>query len=214
MTASAIGVEVKEYPIIFSGEMVNAIREGRKTITRRVVKVPKWLQRMSPSLDDAIPGKAMGVTPCLFVSCADGGQQRLRNPWHWPEPARLWVKETFGIPDAPYEKKVRELVAYKADQLLALQEANKHFWRNVRFMPRWASRITLEITSVRVERLQQISEADAIAEGVCDVGAGCATEVLGPHTALFKDGWNHLNAKRGYSWESNPWVWVIEFVKL
>lgn len=82
------------------------------------------------------------------------------------------------------------------------------------FMPRWASRITLEVTEVRVQRLQEISEEDAIAEGIskeyCDP--------IGKHSKAdwhirndYRDLWNSINSKRGYSWDSNPWVWCISF---
>jgi len=78
------------------------------------------------------------------------------------------------------------------------------------FMPRWASRITLEITGIRVERLQEITEEDAIAEGIIETShalPGGKLTAYGEYMLL----WDALNAKRGYPWESNPWVWVIEF---
>jgi hypothetical protein len=71
-------------------------------------------------------------------------------------------------------------------------------------MPRWASRITLEITNVRVERVQDISDQDAIAEGIEDIGAG---DLRGMYAVL----WSSINDKRGFGWASNPWVWIIEF---
>ena len=81
-------------------------------------------------------------------------------------------------------------------------------WTSSRFMPRWASRILLEITNIRVERVQDITEEDAIAEGVYIGGP------VYPPRLKFRDLWNFLNAKRGYGWDVNPWVCVIEFKKL
>jgi hypothetical protein len=77
-------------------------------------------------------------------------------------------------------------------------------------MPRWASRITLEITDIRVERLQDITEEDAEAEG-SKLDGGTAPEICYTYRYGFSKLWDSLNAKRGFSWESNPWVWVIGF---
>jgi protein gp37 len=79
-------------------------------------------------------------------------------------------------------------------------------WSPSIFMPRWASRITLEVTGVRVERLQDISDQDAIAEGIEDIGAG---DLRGMYAVL----WSSINDKRGFGWASNPWVWIIEFIR-
>ena len=78
-------------------------------------------------------------------------------------------------------------------------------------MPRWASRLTLEIKSVRVERVQEISEADARAEGVerAEATDGAPSYALG-----FSDLWDSINAKRGYGWDTNPWVWCIAFERV
>lgn len=103
--------------------------------------------------------------------------------------------------------------------------SNVSGWHPSIHMPRWASRITLEITNIRVERLQDISEEDAQAEGVerpiLDVLPPAAvTDIwpFHPHTGEYRDGfrelWDSINAKRGYGWDLNPWVWVIEFKKV
>jgi len=89
-------------------------------------------------------------------------------------------------------------------------------WRGGRFMPRWASRITLEITDVRVERVQEISEDDVLAEG-CGLRPwylNASGYPEGPRTAGFAELWDSINAKRGYPWEDNPWVWVVEFERV
>jgi hypothetical protein len=87
-------------------------------------------------------------------------------------------------------------------------------WRPSIFMPRWASRITLKITDVRVERLQDISEDSAMAEGAQKYGETPDGELLfdvGSYRYGFKLLWDSINAKRGYGWDANPYVWVIEF---
>ena len=97
---------------------------------------------------------------------------------------------------------------YRADNDEWLQDHES--WRTPLFMPRWASRITLEITGLRVERLQDITEEDAVTEGLPP------REQTGFDTARYRYHilWDSLNAKRGYAWDSNPWVWVIEFKRL
>jgi hypothetical protein len=82
-------------------------------------------------------------------------------------------------------------------------------------MPRWASRITLEVTGVRVERVQDISHDDALAEGIDTRGIGTSWEVREQHARIpFARLWDTINAKRGHAWESNPWVWVVEFRRI
>lgn len=119
---------------------------------------------------------------------------------------RLWVRETFvdttGKPYATISNKTyKERIIYKADDI--------HYpirWTSPLFMPRWASRITLEITEVRVEHLNQITEEDAKREGL---------DFDNIHSVnAFLLVWNKLNAKRGYGWETNPWVWVISFRRI
>jgi len=166
---------MKERPILFSTEMVKAILDGRKTMTRRVVKDPyKYITIPRPS-----PYGRVGD--------------------------RLWVRETFvidadGMPD------------YRADC-----DSGVIAWRPSIFMPRKLSRITLEITSVRVERLQEITEEDAIKEGAGPGHILCSPTIFNPETETPKDYrtgfsylWDAINRKT-YPWESNPWVWVISF---
>ena len=98
-----------------------------------------------------------------------------------------------------------DYIGYKADNNPANENA---LWSPSIFMPRWASRITLEIVSVRVERLQNISEADAFAEGIS------GGDWLGDPVGEFAKLWNSINLKRGYGWETNCWVWVLEFKRI
>ncbi len=110
----------------------------------------------------------------------------------------------------------RRLHANVSREELYLKRWSDWFKRSSIHMPRWASRITLEITKVRVERVQEISEKAAKAEGVCVVdntpdGIYSPPNYPDIHRDIFMDLWDSLNAKRGYSWESNPWVWVLSF---
>lgn len=180
-------VEPRERPILFSGPMVRAILAGTKTQTRRVVKVE--------------PGKLdVGENPAC--------------PYGVPGGSRLWVRETWYDDNAtrdaePIPTSHDDFIHYRADG-----EAHDQFeeldgflrWRPSIFMPRWASRITLEVTEVRVERLQEITEADAWAEGI----AAHVVRPIHDYAAL----WDSLNAKRGFGWDTNPWVWVVSFRRL
>lgn len=191
---------MKERPILFSSPMVRALLDGRKTVTRRVVKLPTSL--IDGDLENAVPDLMFGVTPGLHIPMPDGSQQRLRNPWGWPDPCRLWVRETWQDPQG------LRLPVYRADDATAWQHLK---WRPSIFMPRWASRILLEIVSVRVERLQSIIESDAMAEGAEPVlvppdGGSC------PYIEGYRDLWESINGPG--SWELNPWVWVIEFKRI
>lgn len=203
---------IKERPILMSAPMVLAILSGRKTQTRRVVKQPNRRDgvKLVPELLQQI-----GVgSACPYGEVGD----------------RLWVKETFQIEtnhnctdvvdapdkplgpvawndDEPEGDRYYKCARYRAsepDTELVNDDGETQPWRPSIFMPRWASRITLEITDVRIERLQDITEADVLAEGF---------EFDGWNTpeSLFRSTWDKLNAKRGYPWESNPFVWRIAF---
>jgi hypothetical protein len=172
----------KERPILFSTPMVRALLGGTKTQTRRVVKPQPTLETSHWDFAASGTGKWMGTGP----SPATGGT---RQTWGWAscpygQPGdRLWVRETWNWfdPDelpverqgsrAPFtgaqgERTIPWVAAYAADGPLGRPWVNgRDQWRPSIHMPRWASRIDLEVTSVRVERLQQISEADSIAEG-------------------------------------------------
>jgi hypothetical protein len=202
-----------ERPIIFSAEMVKAILAGRKTMTRRVVKPQPQLRGgawfwESPRYDNGMGvhyfhTKALaGVMPAWVEACPYG---RVGN--------RLWVRETWCLPD-PSDYRT---VCYRAsgDPVTTGQP-----WRSPIHMFRWASRITLEITGVKVERLHGIGAADIIAEGAVD--RPHHVDMLGkcPVSAfdgicypdlrtLWAAGWEKINGKG--SWSANPWVWAISF---
>jgi hypothetical protein len=188
---------MKERPILFSGPMVRAILAGRKTQTRRVVA---------------------DLNPTLAESAASGSQiaNALRCPYGAPGD-RLWVRETWAAQRAldklpPQMIEAGAWVEYAAGPGGGILDRGK--WRPSIFMPRWASRILLEVTAVRVERLQDISETDAEAEGVDAVSmADVPRQATMNRRADFKQLWDSINAKRA-PWASNPWVWVVEFKRL
>ena len=162
---------VKERPIIFSEESITAILAGRKRQTRR------------PATDNA---------KCPYGTVGN----------------RLWVREWwitehrafYGDNPIKFKDQViagNEKLFYRADYP---ELKSSSYWRNPLFMPRWASRLALEIMAVRREALHAISQEDVLAEG-------CASGRWEDYAKL----WDRLNAKRGYDWESNPPVWVIEF---
>ena len=198
---------MRERPIIFSAPMVRAILDGRKTVTRRVVKP----QPSSELLADFAEIRAMRgsnrtdaqmLSDCL--SCPYGapgdhlwlreawqaldGNERARRILTEPDPSRGWIEYAATVPKG-YEPPPR--------------------WRPSIHMPRWASRITLEVTGVRVERLQDISEADAEAEGVRN-----SLHLQGGRFA--RDNFAHLwwTINGDGSWEANPFVWCVSFRKL
>lgn len=215
---------MKERPILFSAPMVRAILDGRKTQTRRTVKIQHPLDlpnyyatgRTLCELENQ-PGAFMefrhtsqdevGFTgsPAAFL---------LRCPYGQPRD-RLWARETHylvraqGRPDGHVIE-----IDYKADPEHPIRMCPQK-WRPSIHMPRWASRILLEIVSVRVERVQDISEEDAASEGApCELGR-LEGAILGAQ-ASYRKGfirlWESINGEG--SWDENPWVWVIEFKRI
>lgn len=234
---------MKERGMIFNGEMVRAILDGRKTQTRRIIKPQpeatlsgslsgKWLSRplnglLLPKIEDI-------AIHCPFGVVGD----------------RIWVRETFQGPlfdydlmdsyckdPTPFEKP--EFCVYKADGVPAPEFYNADdelhcCWRPSIHMPRWASRIMLKITDVRVERLNSINEHDAIAEGLAEISKDWRTYKYGvpdrdgyPGTddcgwpwhewecypiSAYSKLWESIYGAD--SWQANPWVWVIEFKRI
>ena len=206
---------MKERPILFSGSMVRALLAGTKTQTRRAVKLP----HMNPLGEwEAIPwgGPNGGRTSrgeTLPAQMAIGHTRTgdvLACPYGQPGD-RLWVREAwmYGQGSAPI---------YRAD---TPTKPEGQAWRSSIHMPRAASRITLEVVGVRVERLQDISEEDAKAEGawgpddsiVGKVAEHFGCDVLSVHPSLaFRMLWEQINSHG--SWAANPWVWVVEFKRI
>ena len=183
-----------ERPILFSGPMVRAILDGRKTQTRRAIRPqPEWIRQW---LNPAVRSMKWKGTVWNPATSAWG-------PYRFTD--RLWVKETFtACAGKPF---------YRADGQMHADWK----WRPSIFMPRKYSRIDLEIMDLRVERIREITEPDAKAEGCSDcpyLMPGEAVRFLGcENFALmrFRNLWDDLNAGRGYGWVENPAVWVVEF---
>ncbi len=186
---------MKERPILFSAPMVRAILAGTKTQTRRVVG------GLHPDCHSVRP---FGID-FKFYDPFGRLTQATRCPYGQPGD-RLWVREAWAVPHrydhlGPSNIPVLGVRTHYA----ATEERGGLRWRPSIHMCRWASRITLEVTGVRVERLQDISEADAAAEGIPH------SEVSPPDmdTFAFRHLWESINGPG--SWDANPWVWVVEF---
>ena len=210
----------RERPILFSGSMVRAILDGNKTQTRRVVKRQR---DMEFDLHDPHYGP---YWLSYVAGSAEGDDAKVRCPYG-KLGGRVWVREAWGLfNDLGFcDTSCTGLVglpddwhlAYRADHIDPKHGDGPHrpVWRPSIFMPRWASRITLEITDVRVEPLQQISEADAREEGVTDHQGKWwdGSPVIhgkwtGPREA-YQALWESINGPE--SWDSNPWVWAVKF---
>ena len=205
---------MKERPILFSGAMVRALLAGTKTQTRRVVK-----QQPIPDSRFAGGWKVVGKGGEESATCSPLVAHH--SPYGQPGD-RLWVRETFARVDGqtrPWIETDYKATYTHGDRLGDSLGITKK-WSPSIHMPRHASRITLEITSVRVERLQNISEADALAEGIPSIdtpGAWTLPIPANPNlTAIYLGTfcklWEDINGPG--SWDANPWVWVIEFKRL
>jgi len=257
---------MKERPILFNAEMVRAILDGRKTQTRRIVRfaskpnnntdgfmlciphqgAPRHWQNKFGLMYESVHAMSADKPLYDFTACPYGDIGD-----------RLWVRETHCWADELHVGYTREpaiTIGYKADLSakemgVSLDTAYWNWdmvkWRPSIHMPRWVSRINLEVMDVRVERVQEISEEDAIAEGVSKLfdewvigmtkpldeygyrnylwhGQGDITskqidswehQYSGYDTAAgsFSSLWEKINARRGYGWDSNPFVWVVDF---
>ena len=205
---------LKERPILFNTEMIQAVLEGRKTETRRIFKKQPigLFQRFVNTL---------GYPASLGWLWAGFGYKK--DPTFYKCPYgqvgdRLWVRETWwrkGKWQLDIYKEEYEFVGTKgvAGYCATDPEPDKKYsykYPSI-FMFRWASRITLEITEIKVERVQDITDGGVAKEGV----DWSSTEIGNKHGSPAKDTfanlWDSINKKRGFPWESNPWVWVIKF---
>ncbi len=215
---------MKERPILFSAPMIRAILDGRKSQTRRVVK-PQPDGPVFIATDPETPRYCMPRHEALTLS----GIAKL-CPYGQPGD-RLWVRETCRAEELPSGLDSPETlgVRYLADDCfipIGNTPESGDVWLDLRYygkraspvapvktvpaihMPRWASRITLEITGIRVEQLQDISEADALAEGI-DPKFPPDEQWANAARMRFADIWESINGQG--SWDTNPWVWVVEF---
>jgi hypothetical protein len=224
---------IVERPILFSGPMVRAILEGRKTQTRRIVKP------QPPSFIDNLHGNELRKRAPYEIQDADGnncgwGFQDEENNYKFPYGTigeRLWVRETWQhtgpeLSDEPG-------YVYRADDP-DWKSLQGWVWKPSIFMPREACRIVLEIENIRVERLQEITNADCLAEGIQPLGPERVTERTSSGfeelpvpihiqagkfdnrystvRGLFAGIWQQIHGVE--SWIANPWVWVIQFRKI
>ena len=190
-----------EKPILFSGEMVRAILEGRKTQTRRVMN-PQPFQDRSYVGGFGWP---YNKNSCVSVGAPHIGGYCPYGNW---EGGRLWVRETWrchrdldGI--APRDC-IGSKIWYDATDE---KHPDTGQTRPAIFLPQWASRITHESEKVSVQRVQDIGDDSCEAEGVSLANAS----IPGYLRKRFQILWDSINAKRGFPWSSNPWVWVISF---
>ncbi|MFW0766728.1 hypothetical protein ACN0IV_12895 [Trabulsiella odontotermitis] len=195
---------MKERGMIFNGEMTRAILNGRKTMTRRPIK---WRQTRFTEMGEREDGSKWPWSEDC-ENCSD-----YWHPCPYGKPGdRIWVRETWARYNIDQES---HDMAYRATPPADWPEEGK--WRPSIHMPRWASRILLEITDVRVQRLNDISEADARREGITDGGClncgnpepCCCDEPRPDATDAFAGLWQSIYGEE--SWKANPWVWVIEF---
>jgi hypothetical protein len=220
-----------DHPIIFSGEMVRAILDGSKTETRRIVQKARfpdgsWADVIYPAAESGWIAWQGAVKPGPHLAEFTKQQYRIGWPCPYGIPGdRLWVRETWMAEELPVFGE--DGIRYRADGTFLPIENNREAsdrwsaargdqpmetWRPSIHMPRWASRITLEIVNVRVERVQEISAADMDAEGM----RWYAETYGNPYGSVYDTWrylWDSLHAKRGYPWSDNPWVWVIEFAR-
>ena len=213
--AEKLEAQPRERGILFKGFLVKKILAGQKWQTRRICGLD-----IPADADEVFfwdePEKRRQWGGCNSMAAAgvyarrnddEGGYIRYVGPSPYGSPGdRLWVKETFL-----YIDRDKRLVDYRATT-----EDGPGRWCPSIFMPRWASRITLELTGVRVERAQDISCADIRAEGfdcpACGPDPTCGCDAL---RKGFREGWDRINGQRpGGAWKLNPWVWVLEWKPL
>jgi hypothetical protein len=275
MRRPAAAAVVRERPIIFSGPMVRAILESKKTQTRRLfIKANEHHGIWDPA-NYVFPARERGwiawwstaytMTPKEAAEMAELTKRTYTDdgiPCPYGEPGdHLWVRETWNFfddsplgadvphvsldrlgPAAPWHgvqgtRSITWRAAYRADGEISHPVYGRALWRSPLFMHRWASRLLLEVTEVRVQRLQEISEEDARAEGLGEghdllhqnvPGDAPPEWMIEPKEMLHLGGmdllypsakdqfsrlWDSLNGKRA-SWDSNPWVWAISFKRL
>lgn len=226
---------MRERPILFSPPMVKAILDDRKTQTRRPLRDQKpidlgasmhgtHLTRRAVHDHGRLVGHRNAIVRCPYGQPGD----------------RLWVRERHCFLDVKrsalsqfplgpqnndevgpdiwnlcieYSDGSENETSFEGKKPKQTRERGEFKWRPGMFMPRWASRLALEVTAVRVERLQEISEEDALAEGISRRPIEGEPDLSLPARDGYQWLWDTLNADRGFGWDKNPWVWVVEFKK-
>lgn len=234
-------VQIKERPILMHARSINGILEGRKTQTRRIMKPQPWLNTVNQWLWDHKGRWQHAFHPGI---AGNDATTRLRSYCPYGQPGdRLWVREAWHTGRRLDEFNATEIAAkavdagyspgaplwYSDGAIVPFGDADeddfgfKGRYRHGRFMPRWASRLTLEIANIRVERVQEISANDCLAEGIdyskhrcgCDFCATAPQICPASSSSLimeFASLWDDTNGKG--AWERNDWVWAIDFRSL
>ena len=208
--------QTKERPILFSGEMVRAILDGKKTQTRRVIKPQPTITTKSNYLCNFEMEKGKRYAAGLGVeiqNLADCFKGIGRFCPYGKVGDRLWVRETHLIKEYDFDYHV----TYFADGETKIFKSNvSGMFTNKKtrpsiHMPRHFSRIDLEVTDIRIERLREINTLDIKNEGVEILKSWDTPDVI---FDKFIELWDGINAKRGYGWDKNPWVWVVTFKRV
>jgi len=230
---------MRERPILFKGDMVRAILDGRKTQTRRLLGLPEDWSVIDPDINQPVLGMITSKHPkqgkfgVFITKESNGFRERDIVVCPYGKPGdRIWVRENYrpyvdenGVSTIQYQADLSQIeienTEEAANRWMDLRRPEEQWpemrepkWRPSIHMPRLASRITLEIVSVRVERLQDISEEDAKAEGVVgeQEAAAAGLEWYDKPRRAFLFLWQSINGPE--SWDANPWVWVVEFKRV
>jgi len=210
---------MKEHPILFSAEMVRAILEGRKTQTRRVLKQGYFLENNKNFQENYIFDKMFIDTndkhQAIFKHKTDNFTEWFECPYGQTGDI-LWVRETWfewGIGNPEKLPYLYRATTSDYDIEMTKQCGHTILWRPSIFMPRCASRVTLEIINIRVERVQDISLQDCKSEGLPTIIATPESDWSAIYRDAYRKLWDSINGKK-YPWSSNPWVWVIEFKRI
>lgn len=222
MTAEIQPAPVRSRPIAFSAPMVRAILAGAKSQTRRVVKpqpVTGCRYEMNAASTHALHLSGEGASMVFVPATARSADHKLPCPYGAPGDL-LWVKE-------PLYRDPQGLVRYVADDAMPEGREIEWDWKpkslGAMYCPRWASRLTPEVTEIRVQRLADISEEDARAEGApeneshfdCPMTADGPPMRLNGARSAFARLWDSINAKRpGCAWAANPWIWAVSFAEV
>ena len=214
---------MKEHPILFSTQMVRAILDGYKTQTRRIIK----FKRNSPVVSMTNHFQPFSDSPknyqCWTAEHDEKTQAFMEQEILCPQGFvgdSLWVRETWAHDDLNCKDVKcgnRDHIWWKANEskIVADSFAGEARWRPSIFMPRWASRLTLKIINIRVERIQDITQKDASFEGIPMPAYGeyPLSETADYLIPEFRKLWDSINGKKGFGWDANPFVWVIEFIR-
>jgi len=229
-------IPVEEKPILFTAQLVNAILEDRKLETRRLITRIISKDRVSEFGPSTTPGYDFHFRDRYALwNDVDRDWVIKRCPYGKPG-SQLWVRETWGPMRGFYDPAVAktkpsdlsrdEEIIYRAthewgDSLPVNLTAD---WRPSIHMPRWASRIDLKVEEIRIEPLHEIDELGALAEGCLGAkkkgtlqasnGTTTGEFIVGTAREEFRRLWDAINAKRGFGWESNPYVWVVRFSRI